>query len=116
MEIKELYSIFKKNPVICTDSRKITKGSIFISLKGENFDGNKYALEAIKKGCSYAIIDDKNHRRNTQTILVDDCLKTLQELARYHRKKLNLPIIGITGKMWAKTEHSNQVKIVTMKK
>ena len=97
MKIKELYSIFKKNPVICTDSREITKGSIFISLKGENFDGNKYALEAIKKGCSYAIIDDKKHKRNTKTILVDDCLKTLQELATYHRKKLNLPIIGITG-------------------
>ena len=97
MKIKELYAIFTKNPVICTDSRKIIQGSIFFSLKGENFNGNKYALQAIKNGSSYAIIDEKKYKKNSQTILVNNVLNTLQELATYHRGNLNLPIIGITG-------------------
>ena len=97
MKIKELYTLFKKHPNICTDSRKIKNGSIFISLKGENFNGNKYALKAIQDGCSYAIIDEKEYDVNQSTILVTDTLKTLQELATYHREQLTIPLIGITG-------------------
>jgi len=97
MEIKEIYALFKKYSSICTDSREIKKGSIFISLKGENFNGNKYALKSIQAGCSYAIIDEKKYDVHENTILVNDALKTLQNLATYHRKQLTIPIIGITG-------------------
>ena len=60
MDIKELYEVYKQHPVITTDSRDCPEGSIFIALKGESFDGNKYAVSALEKGCSYAIVDDKN--------------------------------------------------------
>jgi UDP-N-acetylmuramoyl-tripeptide--D-alanyl-D-alanine ligase len=97
MEITEIYALFKQHSIICTDSRGSTKGAIFISLKGENFNGNKYALKAIQNGCSYAIVDEKEYDVHQNTILVNNALKTLQELATYHRGKLNIPIIGITG-------------------
>ena len=86
-----------QNPCICTDSRKIRKGDIFFALKGENFNGNKFALKAIQDGCSYAIIDEKDYDTHQNTILVDDALATLQKLATYHRAQLNIPVIGITG-------------------
>ena len=97
MEIKEIYSLFQEYSTICTDSRKITKGAMFISLKGENFNGNKYALKAIQDGCSYAIVDEKKYDIHQNTILVNNALKTLQDLATYHRNQLNIPLIGITG-------------------
>ena len=97
MDIKEIYDLFKKHPTICTDTREIIKGSIFISLKGEKFNGNKYALKAIQEGCSYAIIDEKEYDINHKTVHVHNALKTLQDLATYHRNQLNIPLIGITG-------------------
>ena len=99
MNIKELYKIYKKNPIICTDSRKIIEKGIFFALKGKNFDGNKFAQSAISQGCSYAIIDDKKfiNNKNTKIILVQDVLETLQLLAMQHRKNINIPVIAITG-------------------
>ena len=97
MDIKEIYALFQQHSTICTDSRKISNGAMFISLKGENFNGNKYALKAIQDGCSYAIIDEKEYDTHQNTILVNNALKTLQDLAAYHRSQLNIPIIGITG-------------------
>ena len=97
MNILKLYSIFNENPLICTDSRKTILNSIFFALQGEHFNGNEYALKAIENGCSYAIIDDKEYHKHSNTILVKNVLETLQELATYHRKQLNIPIIGITG-------------------
>ena len=97
MDIQEIYALFKQHSTICTDSRKIKKGAIFISLRGENYNGNKYALKAIQDGCSYAIIDEKEYNINQNTILVNNALKTLQHLATYHRSQLNIPVIGITG-------------------
>ena len=97
MDITEIYALFKQYPNICTDSRNITKGDMFISLKGENFNGNKYAQKAIEDGCSYAIIDEKEYDVHQNTILVNNALKTLQELATYHRNQLNITLIGITG-------------------
>ena len=97
MEIKEIYKIYKANPQICTDTRNIKKGSIFFGLKGQNFNGNMFAEQAINNGCSFAIIDQKQNTTNKKVILVENVLKTLQDLAKYHRKKLLLPIIGITG-------------------
>ena len=97
MKIKELHNLFLNNPVICTDTRKIKKGSIFFCLKGKNFNGNTFAKEAIKKGCKYSITDDPKSEIHPKIIVVNNVLETLQKLATYHRKKLNIPIIGITG-------------------
>jgi len=97
MDIKDIYDIFKQNPNICTDTREVTKDSIFISLKGEKFNGNKFALKAIKDGCAYAIVDEEEYDINKYTILVHNALKTLQDLATYHRNQLNIPLIAITG-------------------
>ena len=97
MQIQKLYQFFLKHPIICTDSRKITKGSIFFSLKGKIFNGNKFAEKAIKDGCSFAVVDEKEFATNDKFILVDDVLGTLQNLAKHHRTLLNIPIIGITG-------------------
>ena len=97
MFIEKLYKIYKNNPIICTDTRKVTKGSIFFSLKGDNFNGNEFSSIALSKGCSYAIVDQKEYVQNDKTIYVEDVLQTLQNLAKYHRKKLTIPIIGITG-------------------
>ena len=97
MKIKEIYALFQQHSTICTDSRKITNGAMFISLRGENYNGNKYALKAIQDGCSYAIVDEKKYHIHKNTILVNNALKTLQDLATYHRNQLNIPLIGITG-------------------
>jgi len=97
MEIKNIYALFQKYSTICTDSRKIKKNALFISLKGEKFNGNKFALKAIQDGCSYAIIDEKEYNVHQNIILVKDTLKTLQALATYHRNQLTIPVIGITG-------------------
>ena len=96
MSITELYKIYLENPVICTDTRSIVKDSIFFALKGENFNGNKYAKKAILDGCKYAIIDDIKYKCN-KCIIVTDVKKTLQNLAKIHRQKITVPIIGITG-------------------
>lgn len=96
MEIKELYEVYKAHPVVTTDSRNCPKGSIFFALKGETFDGNKFAVAAIEKGCAYAVVDDKTIE-HPQTILVDNVLDALQQLARYHREQLDIPFVGITG-------------------
>lgn len=97
-KIENLYNIFRNCSGISTDSRNILKDSIFFALKGENFNGNKFAANAINNGAKYAVIDDDTYYiDNDNYILVDDCLKSLQELAIYHRSKLSCPVIGITG-------------------
>ena len=97
MNISKLYNIFKEYPSISTDSRNIKKDSIFFALKGENFNGNKFAKEALKSGCKYAVIDEKEYEINENYILVNNALKTLQQLASLHRDNINIPIIAITG-------------------
>lgn len=97
MTVNRIYSLFKKNPRAITDSRKVVEKSLFFALKGENFDGNKFAGEALKKGAAYAIIDDEKFEGISNTILVDDVLNTLQQLAFHHRKELGIPILAITG-------------------
>jgi UDP-N-acetylmuramoyl-tripeptide--D-alanyl-D-alanine ligase len=97
MKIEQLYNLYSQNFKIDTDTRNIRKGSIFIALKGENFNGNLFAEEAIEKGASYVIVDEIIKPKNHQIIKVNNCLKTLQKLANYHRKKLNIPIISLTG-------------------
>ncbi len=97
MEIAKLYQIFSQYPVVTTDSRNIPANSIFFALKGESFNGNKYAGEALQKGAAFAVIDEPEFATCNEMLLVDDVLLCLQELARYHRDKLNLPILAITG-------------------
>ena len=99
MEITELYQLYQQHRQITTDSRDCPKGSIFLALKGESFDGNKFASSALEKGCAYAIVDDKSVIPNgdKRFILVDDCLQTFKDLAREHRRQFNIPVIGITG-------------------
>lgn len=97
MSIIDLYDLFIHNPQITTDSRNCPKGSIFFALKGDKFDGNQYAGKALASGCVYAVIDNPYYYIGERTILVDNVLKTLQQLAHHHRKVLGLPIIGITG-------------------
>jgi len=93
----EIYQIFKENPVISTDTRKIEKNCIFFALKGDNFNGNKFAAAALEKGASFAIIDEKEYEIPGRTVLVADVLDTLKELANKHRRELGIPILGITG-------------------
>ena len=99
MEIPALYDIFRQHPVVTTDSRDCPEGSIFFALKGASFDGNAFAAKALEQGCSYAVVDEKEHAApgDSRYILVDDCLKTLQLLARHHRRTLGTRIVGITG-------------------
>lgn len=113
--IAELYTIFKKYPVVCTDSRNITPNCIFFALKGENFNGNKYAAEALQKGATYAIIDEKEYKSSEHTIVVNNVLETLQKLANYHRLQLNIPIISLTGSN-GKTTTKELINAVLSKK
>ena len=84
-------------PEVGTDTRNIGENSIFFALKGENFDANSFAFEALMKGAAYAVIDDVRLPVNEKFILVDDVLVTLQNLASYHRQQFKIPIIGLTG-------------------
>ena len=93
----QLYNRYLQNPKICTDTRKITTGCLFFALKGPHFNGNEFAKEALKKGASYAIVDDELYAIDDKYILVKDALTTLQELARFHRKELKCKVLGITG-------------------
>ena len=107
MEIKELYNLYLQHPCITTDSRDCPKGSIFVALKGESFNGNKFAIQALEKGCSYAIVDEDIdtsavanstlYTPKSKLIKVDDCLQTFKDLAREHRRQFDIPVIGITG-------------------
>ena len=114
MKIEELYQLYQQHPCITTDSRNCPEGSIFLALKGESFNGNQFAVSALEKGCSYAIIDEPTvlenleHQDNLDNlgsldnlkqrlILVDNCLQTYKDLAREHRRQFDIPVIGITG-------------------
>jgi UDP-N-acetylmuramoyl-tripeptide--D-alanyl-D-alanine ligase len=96
ISIEELYSVFLKHNTISTDSRQIVPGCLFFALKGDNFDGNKYTSIALDAGAAYSVIDDPSCD-GKQTLLVNDVLEALQLLARMHRRKFNIPVIGITG-------------------
>jgi len=95
--LKIIYKHFKENPIVSTDSRHIQPGSLFFALKGPSFNGNKFAGTALEHGASWAIIDEPEARINDRFILVEDVLTSLQELAKHHREKFNIPVIAITG-------------------
>jgi UDP-N-acetylmuramoyl-tripeptide--D-alanyl-D-alanine ligase len=96
--IEELYKVFSNHPSIQTDTRRLAAGDIFFALKGNNFNGNLFAKQALDKGAAYAIVDEAQiFSTSEKIILVDDVLETLQELAKHHRMQFNIPFIAITG-------------------
>ncbi|WP_320168173.1 UDP-N-acetylmuramoyl-tripeptide--D-alanyl-D-alanine ligase [Mangrovibacterium marinum] len=97
MKTAELYEIFKQHPTVSTDSRTILPDSIFFALKGQNFDGNKFAADSLQKGAKYAVVDNPQYANDAHIILVDDVLKSLQKLAHLHRQTLGIPVLAITG-------------------
>jgi len=97
MDIKQLYQLYKEHPCITTDSRDCPEGSIFVALRGDNFDGNQFAVQALERGCAYAVVEEGYYSRNERIIEVKDTLQTLKDLAREHRREFNIPVIGITG-------------------
>ena len=97
MEIKELYDIFLQSAGVCTDTRTLKKNQLFFALKGENFDGNLFALQALEKGASYAVAGEDLQADDPRLIKVPDTLETLKALAAWHRRQLRIPVIGLTG-------------------
>jgi UDP-N-acetylmuramoyl-tripeptide--D-alanyl-D-alanine ligase len=94
---EELYKIYLQYPSVQTDTRRLKQGDLFFALKGPNFNANEFAEKALNAGAAYAIVDDKRYSISDKTILVDDVLTTLQELAKHHRLQLNIPVLAITG-------------------
>lgn len=97
MEISELYKIYLEHPLVQTDTRTLSKDCLFFALGGANFDGNKFAREALDKGAAYAVIDNPQYAHNEKCIVVPDTLIALQQLARFHRQQFTIPFIAITG-------------------
>ncbi len=115
MKTEELHHLFLKSPGVSTDTRKIKRNSIFFALKGENFNANDFAAEALEKGAAYAVIDEDLSTDEKRFIRVEDTLKALQDLATFHRKHLNLPIIALTGSN-GKTTTKELINAVLSKK
>ena len=115
MNIEELYKLYNQSYLVDTDSRKIRKGSIYFALKGENFNGNKFAVEALSGGATYAIIDEEKYNTQSNIILVENVLETLQQLANFHRKTINIRIISLTGSN-GKTTTKELINSVLQKK
>jgi UDP-N-acetylmuramoyl-tripeptide--D-alanyl-D-alanine ligase len=97
MIIKDLHKKFLESGKVSTDTRQISAGSIFFALKGDTFNANTFAAQALEKGALYAIVDEKEYAQDSRCILVDNVLETLQQLARFHRDQLKIPVIGLTG-------------------
>ena len=98
MNIEELYSIYREHPVVTTDSRNCPEGSMFFALKGATFDGNTFAVQALEKGCAFAVVDNPEvAAQDERLILVPDVLTALQELAAHHRRVWGGPVLQITG-------------------
>lgn len=115
MNIQDLYAIYKKHPSVQTDTRKLKAGDLFFALKGDNFNGNRFAKQAIDAGAAFAVIDEEAFSIEGKTILVENVLQTLQELAGYHRKQFTIPFIAITGSN-GKTTTKELVHAVLSKK
>ena len=92
MSIQDLYSLYLQHPSVQTDTRKIEPGDLFFALKGPNFDGNRFAAQALEKGAAHAVIDDPRYHIEGKTILTHNVLETLQQVAAWHRQQLDIPV------------------------
>src|SRR4051812_13431969 len=115
MKIEKLYQLYSESGKISTDTRQISPGSLFFALKGDKFNANEFAAQALEKGASYAVIDEEKFRKGDRYILVDNVLETLQKLARFHRDTLNIPVLALTGSN-GKTTSKELVHAVLSKK
>lgn len=115
MTIAEIHNLFLQSSGVVIDTRKIEPKSFFVAIKGERYDANTFAKEALEKGCSFVIIDNKDFYIDERTIVVDDSLTALQELAKFHRTYLNIPIIALTGSN-GKTTTKELIHVVLAKK
>ncbi len=115
MTIQNIHNLFLNCSSVSIDTRRIEPNSFFIAIKGERFDANTFAKEALEKGASYVIIDNEDYYIDNRTILVSNSLETLQELAKYHRHFLKLPIIALTGSN-GKTTTKELIQVVLSKK
>jgi UDP-N-acetylmuramoyl-tripeptide--D-alanyl-D-alanine ligase len=115
MDISHIHNLFLKCNSVSIDTRKIESNSLFVAIKGENFDANTFAKEALEKGASYVIIDNKEYFIDQRTILVENSLIALQELAKFHRNYLKLPIVALTGSN-GKTTTKELINVVLSKK
>ena len=115
MDIAYIHSLFLKCQSVSIDTRKIEADSLFVAIKGEHFDANTFAKEALEKGAAYVIIDNNDYYIDQRTILVDDSLIALQQLAKFHREYLKLPIIALTGSN-GKTTTKELIHVVLSKK
>ncbi|MCE3281570.1 MAG: UDP-N-acetylmuramoyl-tripeptide--D-alanyl-D-alanine ligase [Chitinophagaceae bacterium] len=97
MSIESLYQVYLEHPSVQTDTRKLKQGDIFFALKGPNFNGNLFALQALQNGAAYAVVDEPVDEKNERLVLVEDVLSTLQQLGRHHRLQFNIPFIAVTG-------------------
>ncbi|MBC7874590.1 MAG: UDP-N-acetylmuramoylalanyl-D-glutamate--2,6-diaminopimelate ligase, partial [Ferruginibacter sp.] len=97
MLTEQLYNIFLQYPSVQTDTRKLKRGDIFFALKGENFNGNTFVQKAFEAGASYAVIDDPQYAVFGKTVLVENVLISLQQLAKHHREQFTIPFIAVTG-------------------
>ncbi len=97
MTVQQFYPIYLQYPEICIDSRKAGPNSIFFAIKGERFDGNDFVQMALENGCNWAIIDNPSFYQKGKTVLVEDALTFLQNLAAFHRDQLDIPVLGLTG-------------------
>ncbi|HEY0741630.1 MAG TPA: UDP-N-acetylmuramoyl-tripeptide--D-alanyl-D-alanine ligase [Chryseosolibacter sp.] len=114
-EIEKLYQKYLENKRISTDTRQITPGSVFFALKGDKFNANEFAAEALEKGANYAVIDEARFKKDDRYFLVDNALEALQQLARHHRTQLKIPVLGLTGSN-GKTTSKELVHAVLSKK
>lgn len=115
MEIKSLYEKYLKSVKVSTDTRQITPGSVFFALKGDTFNANEFANEALEKGASFAVVDEEKFATSDRHILVNNSLEALQQLARYHRSQLTIPVVGLTGSN-GKTTSKELLSVVLSKK
>lgn len=97
MDIEKLYALLGPEPVVTTDTRDCPAGSVFFALRGANFDGNTFALQALREGCAYAVVDDPSVQGDERLLHVPDVLEALQQVAAFHRRRLGLPVVQVTG-------------------
>lgn len=115
MHIQQLYKRYLESGKVSTDTRQILPGSLFFALRGDKFNANEFAAQALEKGASYAVVDDERYAVNERCILVEDTLTTLQALAKHHRSQLTIPVVGLTGSN-GKTTSKELVLAVLSKK